>query len=54
MSDTEKDTTGGVTPEQKAYTDSLGDGTPSGNATEDPSQDSDTTSGGDVDEEAGA
>lgn len=41
-----------VTAEEKAYTDSLGDGSQTGNATEDPSQDSDTASGGDVDGES--
>ncbi|WP_157887679.1 hypothetical protein [Frondihabitans sp. PAMC 28766] len=35
-----------VTDEQKKHTDSLGDGSPTGDATEDPKQDSDTTSGG--------
>lgn len=35
-----------TTDEQKKHTDELGDGSPTGNATEDPNQDSDTTSGG--------
>lgn len=40
-----------ITEMQRAYTEALGDGSPSGNATEDPKQDSDTASGGDPDDE---
>ncbi len=36
-----------TTDEQKKHTDELSDGSASGNATEDPAQDSDTSSGGD-------
>jgi hypothetical protein len=36
-----------MTDEQKKHTDELSDGSPSGNATDDPQQDSDTSSGGD-------
>ncbi|RKR74802.1 hypothetical protein [Frondihabitans australicus] len=35
-----------ITDEQKKRTADLGDGSPTGNATEDPQQDSDTPSGG--------
>ncbi len=38
-----------ISDERKQYTEQLGDGTPSGTATEDPNQESDTTSGGDPD-----
>ena len=40
-----------VTADQQEYTEQLGDGTPSGSATEDPNQDSDTVSGGEPDDE---
>lgn len=39
-----------ITDEQREYTEQLGDGSPSGNATDDPKQDSDTASGGDPEE----
>ena len=35
-----------ITAEQAEYTEELPDGSPTGDATEDPKQDSDTTSGG--------
>lgn len=38
-----------ITEEQKRYTEELGDGSPTGDATKDPNQDSDTTSGGEPD-----
>lgn len=38
-----------LTEEQEKYTENLGDGTRTGDATEDPNQDSDVTSGGDPD-----
>ncbi|GAA1838929.1 hypothetical protein [Agromyces salentinus] len=40
-----------LTEEQKQYTERLGDGSPTGNATEDPRQDTDTASGGDPDDQ---
>ena len=55
MSDSDETTQGApdgstdVTEEQKEYTEELGDGTRTGDATEDPNQDSDVTSGGDPD-----
>lgn len=36
--------------EEQKRTDNLGDGSPTGDATEDPAQDSDTTSGGEPDD----
>jgi hypothetical protein len=54
MSDTHGSTPDGSTnlsEEQKSRTENLGDGSPSGNATEDPRQDSDTASGGEPDTE---
>ena len=50
MSDTQDSTPDGstnISQEQKKRTDELNDGSPTGNATKDPNQDSDTTSGGD-------
>jgi hypothetical protein len=44
--DTPKDGSTEISDEEKKHTDDLGDGSPSGDATEDPTQDSDTTSGG--------
>jgi hypothetical protein len=49
MTDATETPNGGTTDisdEEKQHTDQLGDGSPSGDATEDPKQDSDTTSGG--------
>lgn len=46
----DKPTTDGstdISEEQKKQNDSLADGSPSGDATKDPDQESDTTSGGD-------
>lgn len=42
-----------VTDEQQEYTEQLGDGTPSGSATENPNEDSDTVSGGEPDDQEG-
>lgn len=39
-----------ISDEQKNYTDSLGDGSPTGSATTDPAQDSDAASGGEPDD----
>lgn len=36
-----------ISQNREEYTEQLGDGTPTGDATEDPDQESDTTSGGD-------
>lgn len=36
-----------ITEEQREYTEALGDGSPGGNETEDPHEDTDTASGGD-------
>jgi hypothetical protein len=44
--DNSSDGSTNVSDKKKAHTDQLGDGSPTGNATEDPQQDSDTTSGG--------
>jgi hypothetical protein len=54
MSDTRGSTPDGSTnlsEEQKSRTENLGDGSPSGNATQDPRQDSDIASGGEPDTE---
>ncbi|THG29898.1 hypothetical protein [Naasia lichenicola] len=40
-----------TTEGQDSYTEQLPDGSPSGNATEDPEQESDTTSGGDPEDD---
>jgi len=40
-----------ITEEQRAYTEALGDGSPTGNETADPKEDTDTASGGDPDDE---
>ncbi|ANJ25633.1 hypothetical protein [Agromyces aureus] len=40
-----------ISEERKRYTEQLGDGTPTGHATEDPHEDTDTASGGDPDDE---
>jgi hypothetical protein len=40
-----------LTEEQKRYTEQLGDGSPTGDATEDPRQDTDTASGGEPEEQ---
>jgi len=43
-----------ISEERKRYTERLGDGSPTGDATEDPRQDTDTASGGDPDDERDA
>lgn len=46
MSDTTADGTNGPTDDELQRTEDLGDGSSTGNATEDPDQDSDVDSGG--------
>ena len=40
-----------ISDEQREYTEALGDGSPTGNAADDPHQETDTASGGDPDDD---